>query len=138
MTAIRKYLWMASGVLLIFTLLNVLSAPARADLPPRPMPTPVPVSKSTTLRGAHIVLQTQPDVWSVVQWQDVNGDWHDVDGWRGSATNGTVEWWMAQKDFGTGPFRWTVYQSDGGEIVAASESFYLPASANETLVIVMP
>jgi len=45
---------------------------------------------------------------------------------------------VAQKDFGTGPFRWAVYQSAGGEITAISEAFHLPTDANQTLNITVP
>ncbi|MDX1521426.1 MAG: hypothetical protein R3264_07350, partial [Anaerolineae bacterium] len=34
--------------------------------------------------GAYIVLQTDRGAWAVVQWQDSAGNWHDVEGWRGS------------------------------------------------------
>ena len=124
---------------LAFALVAIFTVPTRADLPPRPTPTPISVPKSTAPQGAHIVLQTQAGVWSVVQWQDVNGDWHNVDGWRGTVTDGTVEWWVAQKDFGTGPFRWAVYQSAGdSEPVSVSEAFTLPDAVNQRLQITLP
>jgi len=113
---------------------------SQADLPPRPTPTAVPMPSSTP-QGARIVLQTlqtQAEMWTVVQWQDINGDWHNVDGWRGSSVDGSVQWWVAQKDFGTGPFRWAVYSSEEGELSAASETFHMPTDANQTLVITVP
>jgi len=125
-------------MVLAFALVAVFTVPTQADLPARPTATPVPRQDTSLPQGAHIVLQTQVGVWSVVQWQDVNGDWHDVDGWRGTATNGTVEWWVAQKDFGTGPFRWAVSQSPGGEISAASKVFTLPAASGEILTVTVP
>jgi len=132
----KKYLVIG----LAFVLLMALSPVAMAGLPPRPTATPIPASKSDSRapQGAHIVLITQPGQWTVVQWQDVNGDWQDVEGWRGTADGGRVEWWVAQKDFGTGPFRWAVGQSADGGITSASEPFHLPAAPNETLTVTAP
>jgi hypothetical protein len=76
------------------------------------------------------------DVWTVVQWQDAWGNWHDVEGWRGTldgvsvAKGGDVvgqkTWWVAESDLGKGLFRWVVYRSEGGPQVGASEPFQLP------------
>jgi len=110
--------------------------PVFAELPPRPTPpTAVP---SSAPQGANIVLQTQAGMWSVVQWQDVNGNWNDVEGWRGTVGDGFVKWWVAQKDFGTGPFRWAVSPYAGSEFTSAGDAFYLPSVANETLIIAVP
>ncbi len=69
-----------------------------------------------------------------MQWQDSNGDWHDVAGWQGSLTpDGRRRWWVAPKDFGTGPFRWVVYAGRGGSTLGTSASFSLPQTARETL-----
>jgi len=119
----------------------VLAAPPpRTTATPLPIATPIAssVKKTDIPTGAFITLQTQAGTWSVVQWQDANGDWHDVGGWRGSVVDGSVQWWVAQKDFGTGPFRWAVYQFGGGELTAASEAFHLPAGTNDTLDITVP
>lgn len=88
--------------------------------------------------GAAIKLQAQVGVWTVVQWQDVNGDWHDVDGWRGEATSGSVVWWVARKDFWTGPSRWMAYQSNGGAGFSTSAPFTLPASMHQRLLVTLP
>ncbi len=76
------------------------------------------------------------DLWTVVQWQDVQGDWHDVDGWQGgldeiSESTGQKTWWFSKTLAGQGPFRWLVYRNPGGKLLAESESFYLPSYANE-------
>ncbi len=115
--------------------------PPRNTSTPPPAATPLPsqIIKSEMPTGAFITLQTTAGVWTGVQWQDSNGDWHDVSGWRGTAVDGRVQWWVAQKDFGTGPFRWAVYQPAGdGEPVSVSEPFMLPVAANETMSIVVP
>ena len=80
--------------------------------------------------GAHIELKAwPPGAVSVVQWQDSAGDWRDVEGWRGNLNDaGQIRWWVAAKDFGSGPFRWTV-----GE--AASEPFNLPSGAGQTVLV---
>lgn len=110
-------------VLIVFA---SVANPVSAELPTRFTPTPMHKIGNSALRGAHIILKTAVSVWTVVQWQDANGDWHDVDGWRGSAAGGVVEWWVAPKDFSTGPFRWVVYPTADGEMIAVSEPFYLP------------
>ena len=33
------------------------------------------------------------DSWSVVQWQDSSGGWHDVEGWQTSTADGG-RWWV--------------------------------------------
>jgi hypothetical protein len=78
------------------------------------------------------------DVCTVVQWQDAWGDWHDVEGWRGTLDGvsadvsgkivGHKTWWVAAKDLGKGPFRWQVYRCENGKLLATSAPFYLPGS----------
>jgi hypothetical protein len=93
-------------------------------------------SSSSSPAGAYIELQAEnapAGAWSVVQWQDSNADWQNVEGWRGKLDNGTRRWWVHPKDFDTGPFRWVVYESPGGRLLATSESFSLPQFPNETV-----
>ena len=70
-----------------------------------------------------------------MQWQDFDGNWHDVEGWRGFAEGSGKLWWVAQKDFGTGPFRWIVESGPDGEILATSAPFTLPGEPNATLSV---
>jgi hypothetical protein len=85
--------------------------------------------------GAYIELQAASapsDAWTVVQWQDRAGGWHDVEGWQGTLEpDGSKRWWVSAKDFGTGPFRWIVTDRQGGQLLAISAPFSLPAVANE-------
>lgn len=87
--------------------------------------------------GASIELHTAgvpAGAWAVVQWQDSAGGWHDVAGWQGPVgTNGYQQWWVAAKDFGTGPFQWTVKQGSDGPVWGNSAPFNLPGRANEIL-----
>jgi len=115
-----------------------LAAPVQAgpELPPR---RPPPARSVDGVFGASIELQllaTAPAVyWTVVQWQDSNGNWHDVAGWKSrTAVNGYQSWWVHPKDFGTGPFRWSVYQGQDGSLVASSEPFTLPPEASATVL----
>jgi hypothetical protein len=89
--------------------------------------------------GAHIILQVPSapaGLWSVVQWQDSAGGWHDVEGWQGTLdAGGTQRWWVDAKDFGKGPFRWVIYRTQGDEFMAESDPFYLPRTADETVMI---
>lgn len=113
---------------------------ARPTLTPDPRPTVEsgePKSDEVT-RGAYIELHIEPghlNYWSEVQWQDGLGDWHLVDGWRGSSTEGEVRWFLGEKDLGTGPFRWLVYFQENDDLLAVSESFYLPQKVNEIVII---
>ena len=158
-----------TGVLLVVgvacTLLALAMLPSRAgveaqDLPPRPAtPTPTP---QPTVRppgkakadagpvGATIELQVIfPDrraadewqlLWTVVQWQDARGRWHDVEGWRGRLDRmqggvGVKRWWLGEDLFGRGPFRWLVGPVAEGPPQAWSESFTLPAAEGETVTV---
>jgi hypothetical protein len=89
--------------------------------------------------GAHIELRVQAGlggVWTIVQWQDGVGRWHDVEGWRAQVEQDQpVNWWVAPEDTNTGPYRWLVYQDQDRRVVVwASEAFYLP-KRGETLVV---
>jgi hypothetical protein len=126
--------------------------------PPRPTSTPEPTSQSvpqTVPLGALIVLYVQfpekglefhwQELWTVVQWQDEFGYWHDVEGWQGTLdeivdsedrdVKGRKMWWLASDLFGERPFRWMVYRFQGGELVAKGESFHLPDHAGEIVRI---
>jgi hypothetical protein len=132
------------GVLLIGLILLIwLPRPLHAGetLPPRTKPTIVKSDqghhKDRPL-GAHIQLQLpngQPGDWTVVQWQDSAGNWHDVEGWRGVSEGNQQKWWVDAKDFRKGPFRWVVYAEPEGQILSQSKPFYLPAGAAETVMV---
>jgi len=114
-------------------------------LPPRPTPPPTPiVEPAASAPGALIKLNVQPAaqpaLWTVVQWQDRLGGWHDVEGWRGTldeVSNGVGKkvWWVARANFDTGPFRWVIYQGPGGKLLATSGSFQLPRYENTMVVV---
>jgi hypothetical protein len=87
---------------------------------------------------ATLILRVQPTqegLWSVVQWQAPSGNWHDVEGWRGTVVHGKTIWWVEPKDFGNGPFRWVVYTMQGSELLTASQSFYLPDLNQSPLIV---
>jgi len=102
--------------------------PPRPTLTPTPTPTPTPVIPAP-VNLARILLvagSTYEGAWTVVQWQDKPGVWHDVEGWQGHVRNGWIRWRVATKDWGTGPFRWLVYDKAGGTLLASTASFTLP------------
>lgn len=113
---------------------------AGATLPPRELPTPEEDDDDddngpASPVGAYISLQAgavPAGAWSVVQWQDSNGDWQMVEGWQGPAASNT-RWWVAAKDFGRGPFRWAILSGPGGAVLEASSPFTLPQQPNETV-----
>ena len=117
---------------------------AGSDLPDRNTPTATQESGDDdddgpgTPVGAYIELHMQgpsAGVWSVVQWQDANGDWQNVEGWQGVVDNGYRRWWVAAKDFGKGPFRWVVFNSPGGLLIATSNPFNLPVLPNNVVYV---
>lgn len=102
-----------------------VSGQTDSDLPPRPIPPAEPASiepvepapeneRLPKNEGAKIVLHLPAEAytWTLVQWQDAAGRWHNVDGWRGYPTwdeqnqKWVVEWWIARENFSEGPFRW--------------------------------
>jgi hypothetical protein len=102
-----------------------LTGSVLADLPPRPKKEP----KRESVRGGAIQLHIaggRVGLWAVVQWQDGLGNWHDVEGWRGEPDEERTIWYVHERDFDTGPFRWALYDGPEGELLAASEPFDLP------------
>jgi len=128
------------GVLLLIVSLPSLSLAAPSALPTRPTRSPTVTPTATPWApapfkpqvGATIELhvhsaQVPTQAWTIVQWQDYSGAWHNVDGWQGTLDAGHQKlWWVADKDLGTGPFRWVVYQDQAGPSLAVSELFHLP------------
>ncbi len=116
-----------------------LSEYVYADLPPRPTKTPIPDKERPTpdLPAGTLILHTQPAVtglWSVVQWQDTTGEWRDVEGWRGEINAGKTIWWVEQAQWHTGPFRWAVFETRDGKLLATSELFFLPGSGETNII----
>ena len=114
-------------------------APTRVDPTPLPPPTRTPDRKpqrSERVPVATLLLTvpiSETQLFSVVQWQDVTGRWHDVNGWRGTISGGRTSWWVEEKDWGASLFRWVVYQqkADTEIIIAISEPFVLPTYQGE-------
>jgi hypothetical protein len=123
------------GLLVLGLALTAAPALANGELPNRnpPPPTDNGGRDDSGPLGASIELMAwPPGGMSVVQWQDVNGNWHDVEGWRGALdSGGRIRWWVAAKDFGTGPFRWVAGES-------VSEPFNLPGGAAAPLQVSLP
>ncbi len=77
-------------------------------------------------------------MWTVVQWQDESAAWHDVEGWRDAldtldATGGSKHWSVPDSLFGRGPFRWLIYERDGGALLATSATYQLPSGGGQTV-----
>ena len=110
--------------------------PATDLPPPTPVATTIPKLPVATIRLRIQGVVSVPLI-SVVQWQDAQGNFRDVEGWRGSVTNGQTVWWVEAKDWGSGPFQWVVYAADSHEPIATSKPFQLPSVAGERLEIVL-
>lgn len=133
-----RWLFAIWAVCLIAGIVSFVS-PAYADLPPRPIKTPITEKEKPTPEApaGTLLLNTQPSqdgLWSVVQWQGAAGNWHDVEGWRGVVRQGRTIWWVEQGHWGKTPYRWLVFQEEGGTMLAASEPFALPNSG-EILIV---
>jgi hypothetical protein len=131
--------------------MNVAAQPnAPLALPTRP-PTPTPILRQAR-DGARIELRVtcEPNcaslpsggIWTVVQWQDAWGAWHDVEGWRGALDdflNGVAvkSWWVYNADLGKGPFRWQICHDECNKPLGVSASFNLPDDPNQVLIVEM-
>lgn len=76
--------------------------------------------------------------WAGVQWLDVAAkQWNNVEAWLGplaASTNGQVVHWVEPKHYGTGPYRWVVYDKDpqqGGKLWGVSDPFNFPRQAGD-------
>ena len=113
------------GLLVIGVGLTTVPALANGGLPDRNPPPPGDDGgrNDSGPLGTHIelVAPEHAGAWSVVQWQDSAGNWHDVEGWRGTLdSQGYIRWWVDAKDFGTGPFRWVI---SGGDSVSVADEW---------------
>jgi len=146
--------WVIAVAIICVLVANLLpSSSARATqlaLPPRPTPTTTLKPPKSAPDGGVIELYIKFDqaivptqaLWSIVQWQDSLGMWHDVDGWQGTPdaiiTGGaTKTWWVNKTDLGKGPFRWVIYAADKNKWLAESPSFYLPKTPGQKVEIVV-
>jgi hypothetical protein len=150
--------WIVSVSVIVFWLTSLLSnwqmagagglqmsytrtPPAPTSTPPKPTWTPVPrlgAPLKLRVEGSHVAM----NLWTVVQWQNENKQWYDVEGWRGTLDQieqgvGRKDWWVDQANFGQVPFRWQLYQSLGGKLLATSAAFDLPTSPRLPVVIVV-
>ena len=124
-----------------------------AALPPRPTPESRPGhAPEMLMNGAAIDLHVQfapgwrwarfpwQELYTLVQWQDSQRIWHDVEGWQGTLDDivdgeGRKVWWVADADQGAGPFRWLVYDRYRGKVLAASAPFHLPEASNQVVIV---
>lgn len=131
----RPLFFMITAVTILLGITGMIPHSA-ADLPKRPTPTPTPVPR--IIDGAKIQLQPSARplgaVWTWVEWQDADGEWHQVDGWQGELdADDQKTWWVGADHLGTGPFRWLLAVDDQRPFVSAP--FNLPTLPGETLVV---
>jgi len=142
----RNYglLWLGLVALLLIgsSMLFWQNQPALSAPPPLPTMTPTPGPVPPVSLGA-IALRVKPTdvkLWTVVQWQDGEGAWHTVEGWRAeldlvAKSEGWKWWFFGSELFGRGPFRWLVYTPGGEKLLATSDSFMMPDSDGQTTVV---
>jgi len=77
------------------------------------------------------------EAWVTVQWGDPTGTtWTTIDSWSGllSQTDGRMALWVQAVNFGTGPYRWAIYDKDpaqGGKLWGVSGPFNFPRQAGD-------
>ena len=149
-TAVKRYAFFSLALLMtliaavLLTTVTATAAKVHSEpaLPPRPSaPTPAPkkapvsVDHPRTARIELTVTEAQAGAWSVVQWRDGDGNWQDVDSWRAPVSDKPTVWWVTEKHFGHGPFRWVIYLPNEKSTLLTSEMFYLPSAAGEAVAI---
>jgi hypothetical protein len=150
----NAHLWVPAVIILSVVAALLLPLQTSQALSPRPgKPAPVKARDD----GGTIKLLTRfssswpwneanwQDIWTVVQWRDDKGIWHDVDGWQGTLdaidTNagktvvGFKSWWVDAPILGKGPFRWQVYHSKGSWLLATSDTFDLPEVSGAVVTV---
>jgi hypothetical protein len=143
--SLRKSIFTLFGLLCAVTMIAGLwtSTPTATAAPPPPRPTLTPTPIAARSTGSYIELRVPTDninLWTVVQWQDAQGNWHDVETWRGildeiNNHKGDKLWWVYPRDYGKGPFRWAIFDRPDGQLLAVSRSFNLPAAANQHEIV---
>jgi hypothetical protein len=138
----RFSLWCGIALVGLILIGSWQSTAQAGTLPPPPRPTLTPTPYAPGSAGTYIELRLPTDninLWTVVQWQDRVGGWHDVEGWRGVLDDindhkGDKIWWVLPYSYGDGPCRWEVYDRAGGKLLATSSSFLLP-EANQHVIV---
>lgn len=137
----RNGLWSVIGLSVVLLGLICLAAPAQAGstaLPPRPTPVPTAVTVSA-IKGGLIRVRVDTALtalWTSVEWQDAAGNWHLVEGWQGMLeADHTKTWWVAEADWGKGPFRWVVRDRREGQSLGVSSAFKLPVNDRQVVEI---
>jgi hypothetical protein len=90
--------------------------------------------KSASNVGAIAVsaVDAPANAWASVQWGDPTGtNWFTIDSWSGPLvqTAGRMALWVSAANFGSGPYRWVIYDKDpaqGGKLWGASGPFNFP------------
>jgi hypothetical protein len=132
------------GLMVIVAALLPAAVEAMPPRPPRATPAPIRVSWRTQIvllvaLPPEVIYTDWQAIWTVVQWQDAQGGWHDVDGWRGALDElgwcGKKTWDVDERHLGQEPFRWLVYDREGGALLATSLPFSLPITAGDIMEV---
>src|SRR5512138_3173076 len=104
-TRVMPVLGLLCGLVIVTWLAVPTQSSAVHALPPRPTPitpTPTAAPASYVREGGLIELHVHPiqtGLWTLIQWQDAGGQWHDVNGWQGTLDGDFQVWWVAPRDF---------------------------------------
>ena len=150
----KHYFYAAALICGLFCLSIYSPAGAQTDsnMPPRPIPPSKPAStepedeNKDELDGGKIVLHLPAGInaWTIVQWQDEFGRWHDIQGWGGYPTwdaqnqEWAVEWWVDEENFSEGPFRWVGTADENNQKrLFVTASFILPERMGQIVDITL-
>jgi hypothetical protein len=84
------------------------------------------------------VVNPPANAWVGVQWADPAGaQWFNVDNWSAPLVqdaDGRMAYWVEPEHYGTGPYRWVVYDQDprqGGKLWGVSDPFNFPVQKGD-------
>jgi hypothetical protein len=138
----KKRLWIGViGALLVVCPLAAMaiSASAESDDPPGDSPANPPAqvwrtwTPTPNIAGIAIrVVDPPKGAWVQMQWSTwAKKDWYPVEEWSGPLSQDEAGWgavWYEEKNYGTGPFRWVIFDGNpaaGGQVWGMSLPFYL-------------
>jgi hypothetical protein len=96
-----------------------------------------PLSDSNVGAIAVTAANAPAQAWVSVQWGDPTGtNWTTVDSWSGALvqTEGRMALWVEAAEFGTGPYRWVIYDKNpasGGKLWGVSAPFNFPRKSGD-------
>jgi hypothetical protein len=124
---------LVGGLLVVCTFGAITMSDAAAAMPANlerawPTQTPTPDIAGIAIR----VIDPPEHAWVQIQWSTwAKVNWYPVESWSGPLSQNENGWgavWYERKDYGSGPFRWVVFDGNpaqGGQVWGMTIPFYL-------------